>query len=99
MSNFNEQDLKDLQRLARIKLSPDENQNLLESMQKILDYVELLSEVDTKEVPCCDLVSQFQTKNVFREDEVGELLERDQFLENSPDQIGGMIRVPPVIKS
>jgi len=99
MSSFNEQDLKDLQRLARIKLNKDENQNLLKSMQKILDYVELLSEVDTKGVPCCDLVSQFQTKNVFREDEVGELLSRDQFLENAPDQIGGMIRVPPIMKS
>lgn len=99
MTNFNKQNLKDLQKLSRIKLTEIEEQNLLNNMQKILDYVELLSEVDTKNIPCCNHVSQVQTKNVLREDEVGELLDRDQFLKNSPDQIGGMIRVPPIIKS
>ena len=36
--------------------------------------------------------------NVTREDVVGELLNREAFLANAPSHVGGMIRVPPVIK-
>jgi Asp-tRNA(Asn)/Glu-tRNA(Gln) amidotransferase C subunit len=37
-------------------------------------------------------------KSVVRDDEPKDLLPREQFLSNAPDQVGGMIRVPPVLK-
>jgi Asp-tRNA(Asn)/Glu-tRNA(Gln) amidotransferase C subunit len=37
-------------------------------------------------------------KDQMREDEIKDLLPRDQFLAGAPDQIGGMVRVPPVMK-
>jgi aspartyl-tRNA(Asn)/glutamyl-tRNA(Gln) amidotransferase subunit C len=34
----------------------------------------------------------------MREDKVGETLPRELFLANAPSHVGGLIRVPPVIK-
>lgn len=98
MKEFNKQTLENLETLAKIKLSEEEKTDLLQSIQKVLVYMEQLSSIDTEDVEPCNFVLQSQQNNIFREDEVGELLQREVFLENAPDQIGGMIRVPSVIK-
>ncbi|MBI3236171.1 MAG: aspartyl/glutamyl-tRNA amidotransferase subunit C [Chlamydiales bacterium] len=38
-------------------------------------------------------------RNVMRKDEVGTPLSREEFLANAPSHVGGMVRVPPVIKT
>ena len=67
-------------------------------LASILKYVDQLKEVDTAGVEPCYSVLATLT-NVMRGDEVGELLPRDLFLANAPAHVGGMIRVPPVIKT
>ena len=57
-----------------------------------------LNEVDTTGVEPCNYVLKSMLKNLMREDSVGELLPRERFLSNAPDQIGGMVRTPPVLK-
>jgi aspartyl-tRNA(Asn)/glutamyl-tRNA(Gln) amidotransferase subunit C len=99
MNEFNKENIKDLQKLARLKLDENEIENFTDDLKKILNYIEVLSNVDTKNVSCCNNVSQIQIKNIFREDEVTNLLERDTFLENSPDKIAGMVRVPSIMKN
>lgn len=98
MEKFNRQTLENLESLAKIKLSEEEKIDLLENIQKILAYIEQLSAIDTEDVEPCNFVLQNQQTNALREDEVGELLSREVFLDNAPDQIGGMIRVPSVIQ-
>ncbi|MGD2170248.1 MAG: Asp-tRNA(Asn)/Glu-tRNA(Gln) amidotransferase subunit GatC [Chlamydiota bacterium] len=98
MEKFNYQNLEDLQKLARIKLKDEEKKDLLESLQKIVEYIDQLDSIDTKDVACCNHVSQVQNENVIRDDVVGELLSRETLLENAPDQIGGMIRTPPIMQ-
>lgn len=98
MEKFNSQNLEDLQKLARIKLKEEEKKDLLESLQKIVEYINQLDSIDTKDVPCCNHVSQVQNENVVRDDVVGELLSREDLLNNAPDQIGGMIRTPPIMQ-
>ena len=89
--------LKKISRLARIGLKDDEVDSLVEDLKKILAYVEQLGEVDTENVlPTNHVIPEMI--NVMRTDEVGQTLEREVFLKNAPDQVGGMIRVPPVIK-
>lgn len=56
-----------------------------------------MKEVDTEGVEVCNHVSE-TVSNVMREDDIGETLPRETFLENSPSHVGGMIRVPTVIK-
>jgi aspartyl-tRNA(Asn)/glutamyl-tRNA(Gln) amidotransferase subunit C len=96
MTKLDKSAIQDLKRLARIALSESEEERLLETLSQVLTYVEQLQEVDTENVACCNSVLPSMV-NVTRADEVGETLDRDTFLKNSPDHVGGMIRVPPVI--
>ena len=78
--------------------SEEEEADIQESLSRILDYMAQLNEVPTEGVKTCRFVLRSMLKNVMREDEVKDILPREQFLANAPDQIGGMIRVPPVLK-
>jgi aspartyl-tRNA(Asn)/glutamyl-tRNA(Gln) amidotransferase subunit C len=98
MAHFDEKDLLKLAKLSRIECSEEEQKKLLHNLKNILAYVEQLKEVDTEGVPPCSHVLETLV-NVMREDEVGATLSRDLFLSNAPAHTGGMIRVPPVIKS
>ncbi|HSX11339.1 MAG TPA: Asp-tRNA(Asn)/Glu-tRNA(Gln) amidotransferase subunit GatC [Chlamydiales bacterium] len=98
MANFDHQTLEHLKKLCRIECSAEENADILASLSRILEYVAQLDEVNTDETSICRYVLRDMLRNQMREDEVKDLLSRDKFLANAPDQIGGMIRVPPVLK-
>lgn len=96
MSHLNEESIKKLTQLCRIDCTEDEQEALLNDLENILNLVDQLKEIDTENVkPCNHVLAEIH--NVMREDEVGETLPRDLFLNNSPSHTGGMIRVPPVI--
>lgn len=97
MAKLDKETIKQLTRLCRIDCTEEEQESLLEDLKKILDYIEQLQQVDTKEVPPCNHVLEGMA-NVMREDVIGTVLDRESFLANAPAHIGGMIRVPPVIK-
>jgi len=97
--SFNNQTLDHLKKLCKLECSPEEDQNILESLTRILEYITQLDGIDTDNVKPCRYVLQGMMKNQMRDDEVKDLLSREQFLANAPDQIGGMIRVPPVMKN
>ena len=99
MSKFNHETLENLKKLCRIDCTPEEDRDILNSLNRVLEYVDLLNEVDTNGVATCNYVLQSMLKNLMREDEIKEILPREKFLNNAPDQIGGMIRVPPVMKT
>ena len=99
MSKFNDQTLENLKKLCRIECTPEEDRDILDSLNRILEYVDQLKEVNTNGVASCNYVLQTMLKNLMREDEIKDILSREKFLNNAPDQIGGMIRVPPVMKT
>jgi len=98
MSNFNDADFEHLRKLCRLEFSPEEKEDLRASIQKVLGYIEQLDEVDIEGVASCNFVLRSMLKNQMRDDVVKDLLPREQFLSNAPDQIGGMVRVPSVMK-
>lgn len=86
-----------LTQLSHIHCTENEQKSLMKDLREILDYVEELQEINTENTsPYHHVLENFV--NVMREDEVGETLSRETFLNNAPSHIGGMIRVPPVIK-
>lgn len=97
MADVNKQTIKNLTQLSRIECSEAEQDQLLENLKSILNYIDQLNEVDTTHVPPCNHVLE-DMANVTREDVVGKSLSRETFLANAPSHIGGMIRVPTVIK-
>ncbi len=97
MATLDREAIKSLTELSRIHCSEEEEASLLKDLQAILGYIDQLNEIDTESVPPCNHVLE-GICNVMRDDEVNEPLSRELFLENAPAKIGGMIRVPPVIK-
>ncbi|MDN3508680.1 MAG: Asp-tRNA(Asn)/Glu-tRNA(Gln) amidotransferase subunit GatC [Candidatus Neptunochlamydia sp.] len=97
MYDLNEESLGNLTKLCRINCSDEELETLLQNLKSILGCIDQLKEVDTEDVPVCNHVSE-EVGTFMREDEVTESLDRNAFLENSPSHIGGMVRVPTVIK-
>jgi aspartyl-tRNA(Asn)/glutamyl-tRNA(Gln) amidotransferase subunit C len=97
MAEFDEKEITKLIKLCRIECTDEEKKTLHEQLIKVLNYIEQLIEVDTEDVEPCNQVLELLT-NVMREDDIGETLPRDLFLANAPAHVGGMIRVPPVIK-
>ena len=97
MSKLTKETIKSLAQLCAIRCTPEEEAALLGDLEKIISYFDLLSEIDTKGVvPCSHVLADMV--NVMREDKTGPTLSRKEFLDNSPDHVGGMIKVPPVIQ-
>ncbi len=97
MKKINKEILEDLAHLCCIRCSQETKEKLFRDLASILGYIELLSELDTEGEPPCDHVLE-AIQNVMRVDREGTTLKREVFLENSPSHVGGMVRVPPVIK-
>ncbi len=97
MADLDKETIKNLSKLSRIDCSEEEQEGLLKDLKKILNYFEQLDEVDTEQVQPFNHVLD-DIVNVSREDVIGPTLSRDVFIANAPSHIGGMIKVPPVIK-
>lgn len=94
---LNEKELKALEKLSRLQLTDDEENQLLTNLQKILNSVAKLNEVDTSGVePCSHVLEDMQAP--LREDVAERLYPRELFLAGAPAKISAMLKVPPVIK-
>ncbi|ABK19175.1 Asp-tRNA(Asn)/Glu-tRNA(Gln) amidotransferase subunit GatC [Syntrophobacter fumaroxidans] len=81
--------------LARLELSEREEMRMTEQMNRILEYMETLNELNTEGVP--PTTHAIQLRNVFRADEVQPSLERRDTLANAPETDGASFVVPKVI--
>ena len=98
MATLDRETIKKLSMLCRIECSEEEQEAILQDLQKILSYIEQLQQIDTTDVlPCNQVLADMS--NVMREDIIGELLDPEVFLANAPSHIGRLIRVPPVLKT
>ena len=93
---IDEKEVQHVARLARLKLSPDELKRFSSQLSKVLDYIKQLNEVDTSSVE--PMSHPLDLKNVFREDEAGPSLPRDEALANAPVKRDGFFIVPPVLE-
>ncbi len=97
MSELSDGTIEHLARLSRIAVTDADKKILYEDLNRIVDFIDLLEEVDTEGVATCDFVHK-NHKHLLREDKVQDMLPRDEFLKNAPDHMGGMVKVPPIIK-
>ena len=78
--------------LAKLELKDEEKESARQDMQKMLDYVDKLNELDTSKVE--PMTHIFEMRNVFREDEVTNGDDRDAMLANAPEVKEGQYKVP-----
>ena len=94
---FDQQSIAHLEKLARIELTADERKRLTSQLSAIVEYVEKLQEVDTKDVAPTTAVVHEEGRHL-RADEVRPGLDRDVVLDNAPDAAGGFFRVPRIVE-
>lgn len=97
MTQISEAEMEKLVHLCRIACTAEERETLKGHLLKMLTYVEQLKEIDTEHAPPCQHVLATH-QNVLREDVPGDCLERERYLANAPSHVGGLIRVPSVMK-
>jgi len=85
-----------LEDLSFLTLSGEEKSRLKADLEKILNGIERLGELDTEGVPECTHV--FDNVNIFREDKVDPFVDRELILKNAPARNDEMFIAPKTIE-
>ena len=78
--------------LARLKLKDEEKESAKTEMEKIINYMDTLNQLDTTGIEA--MSHAFPVKNVFREDVVQPSTDRDVITANAPNSKDGCFVVP-----
>jgi aspartyl-tRNA(Asn)/glutamyl-tRNA(Gln) amidotransferase subunit C len=82
--------------LARLKLEPEEEEELARDLGSILAYVEKLSELDTSSVePTAQVMGG--SGESWRDDKVTNRPNTEAILSNAPERHGDQFKVPKII--
>jgi aspartyl-tRNA(Asn)/glutamyl-tRNA(Gln) amidotransferase subunit C len=81
--------------LGRLQLTEEEVDKMADQLGQIIDYFELLKELDTDGVE--PMAHAVELRNVFADDEPGASLPRDLALSNAPKRDEECYRVPAVL--
>ncbi len=82
--------------LAKLELSEEEKEAAKEDMGRMLDYIDMLNELDTTKAEPMSHV--FSMNNVFREDVVTNGDDRENMLKNAPESKDGAYKVPRTVE-
>ena len=80
--NIDSETVDNIANLARLELADGEKQEMIQDMNKILDFMAKLNEVDTTGVE--PLVYMTDEVNVFRDDVIKQEITTTEALENAP---------------
>jgi aspartyl-tRNA(Asn)/glutamyl-tRNA(Gln) amidotransferase subunit C len=89
-------DVKYVAHLARLNLSPEEEQKFGSQLGQILGYIAKLNELDISQVePTAHAVPLI---NVTRPDEVRPSISNEEALRNAPAKANGLFIVPKIVE-
>jgi aspartyl-tRNA(Asn)/glutamyl-tRNA(Gln) amidotransferase subunit C len=89
-------DIKYVAHLARIALTPEEEEKFGAQLTHILGYVEKLNQLDVSHIePTAHAVPLV---NVFRPDEVRPSLSNQEALRNAPARANGLFMTPKIVE-
>lgn len=89
-------DVENVALLSRLEMKEDDVEKFTGQLNAILDYIDVLSKVDTSGVePTAHVLP---LKNVMRADEAQPSLPRELALANAPEQEDGYFKVPKILE-
>lgn len=83
--------------LARLELTPEEEEQFTTQLGSILDYFEQLSELDVTDVQ--PTARAIDVSNVTRLDELQPYSDRGAILNSAPEQEGDFFKVPQILRA
>lgn len=89
-------DVKYVAHLARIALTPDEQEKFGAQLSNILGYIEKLNQLDVTQIEAT--AHAVPLINVFRPDEVQPSLSNEEALRNAPASANGLFMVPKIVE-
>jgi aspartyl-tRNA(Asn)/glutamyl-tRNA(Gln) amidotransferase subunit C len=89
-------DIKYVAHLARLALTPEEEQKIGSQLGDVLSYIEKLKEVDVSNVE--PTAHAFPLVNVTRPDELRPSLANEEALRNAPATANGLFIVPKIVE-
>jgi len=96
MAHITREEVERVAALARLSLTDEEAERMAEELDRILEYVEALEQVDTEGVEPTSHVMSLRTP--LREDRAVESLDSELALANAPLREGTAFVVPKVIE-
>jgi aspartyl-tRNA(Asn)/glutamyl-tRNA(Gln) amidotransferase subunit C len=82
--------------LARLRLAPEEEEPITAQLDKILQYMEKLNQLDTATVE--PFTHAVESTNAFREDTVANRPDPEGLLANAPAREETFFKVPKIIE-
>ncbi|WP_163539174.1 Asp-tRNA(Asn)/Glu-tRNA(Gln) amidotransferase subunit GatC [Gracilibacillus sp. YIM 98692] len=96
MAEISKDQVKHVANLARLALEEEEVEKMTKQLGDIINYAELLNELDTDDVEPTTHV--LDLKNVMRKDEPKEWIKKEDALKNAPDEEDGQFQVPSILE-
>ena len=96
MSKISKEEVRKVAQLARLKLNEEQIGNHAIQIEKILDYINQLDKIDTKNVPCT--TRAIEVINVVRSDAKEKYENKEDILNLAPAREDDFFKVPKIIK-
>lgn len=90
------QTIRKIAHLSRLELNEEKEQEMLQDLNKILNWVDQLRELDTENVE--PLIHMSEEVNVMREDLSQNTVSHEAALKNAPKKDSDYFRVPKVLE-
>lgn len=90
-----EADVEKVASLARLKINKDELEMYVPQLKSIVSYFEKISQVNTEGVE--PLVTPTDMEVIYREDVLIEFDGAADALNQAPEKMGNLFKVPPVV--
>tara|TARA_Y100001978_G_C23566805_1_gene372067 strand:+ start:367 stop:687 length:321 start_codon:yes stop_codon:yes gene_type:complete len=97
MSRISREEVSKVAQLAKLKLNDSQIDNHAIQIEKILDYINQLEKIDTKNVPCT--TRAIEVTNVVRSDTKVIYNNRDGIMNLAPSKENDFFKVPKIIKN
>ena len=91
------QEVQKIAHLARLEITPAEEELFAGQLSNILEYVEQLGELDTENVP--PTTRAIELSNITRQDNSELYGDREALLKEAPNPEGEFFRVPQILNT
>jgi len=82
-------------KLSKLKFNDEEKSTIINDMNKMLEFVDQLKELNTDHVE--PLIHMSDEVNVLREDEIVETISQQDALKNAPSKDSTYFKIPKVL--
>ena len=93
--SVSKKDVEYVAELARLEFKEEEKDNFVNDLNKILNYMEKLDELNTDDVDI--VVNPYYIENKYREDNIEKSMKLEEVIENAPESLEEYVIVPKVM--